>query len=97
MKLKHFYLRLTPLGKIHYSEWMRGKAGDFNYHVLAAILAGLILGACSQAGNNANSFGVVWVGPGTSATLTINAQTNTTPAPVPVVPVVPVPLSVAPK
>jgi hypothetical protein len=40
----------------------------------------MFLGGCSQAGNTANSFGLVWVGPGTSATLTINAQTTTTPA-----------------
>lgn len=51
------------------------------------ILIALALGGCSQAGNTANSFGLVWVGPGTSATLTINAQTTTAPASaVPVMP-----------
>lgn len=40
----------------------------------------LAVAGCSQLGNNANSLGVLWVGPGTSATLTINAQTTTVPA-----------------
>ena len=47
------------------------------------IIAALLLGGCSQAGNVGNSLGIVWVGPGTSATLTINAQTTTTPAAAP--------------
>lgn len=71
--------------------------------IATVLLAGLTLGACSQAGNTANSFGLVWVGPGTSATLTINAQTVTTPAaPASVLPVLPgglvpvVPLSTVP-
>lgn len=63
--------------------------------IIVASAIGLLssfLGGCSQAGNNMNSFGVVWVGPGTSATLTINAQTVTTP----VEKVVAVPVKVLP-
>ena len=51
----------------------------------ATIIATLLVGGCSQAGNVGNSLGIVWVGPGTSATLTINAQTTTVPASAPII------------